>query len=270
MRICSKGGCLLASPELAEGRRCVHFALTPSVAVELNERLMRLDKFVCKSTEYTKAEAVQLIHTGQLTVNGTAIMNEAAQVHENNTITLNGECLQAREFRYLLMHKPLGTICSNVDEGYPSLFNSLQIEKVSELHVAGRLDVDTTGLVLITDDGRWTFDIIRPLNNCQKVYRVGLSRELSKGLVEQFKKGLHLHGESQLARPAELQILAPKEARLTITEGRFHQVKRMFVAVGYRVVSLHREQIGEIALDVPLGEWRYLTNDEVQSFAAVI
>jgi len=76
------------------------------------------------------------------------------------------------------MHKSLGTTCSNVDEGYPSLFNSLQIEKVSELYVAGRLDVDTTGLVLITDDGRWIFDTIRPSNNCQKVYRVVLSRKL--------------------------------------------------------------------------------------------
>jgi 16S rRNA pseudouridine516 synthase len=231
---------------------------------------MRLDRFVCKSTEYTKAEAIQLIHDGQLRVNGEALINEAAQVHENNTITLNGECLKARRFRYLLMHKPLGTICSNVDEGYPSLFNSLDIEKVSELHVAGRLDADTTGCVLITDDGRWTFDIIRPSINCQKVYRVGLSRALSEGLIVQFKKGLQLQGESQLTRPAELQILGPKEARLTITEGKYHQVKRMFAAVGNRVISLHREKVGEIGLDVPLGEWRYLTDDEVKSFVTVI
>ena len=228
---------------------------------------MRLDRFVCKSTEHTKAEAIQLIYDGQLRVNGVAVTNEAAQVHENNAITLNGEILQARGFRYLLIHKSAGTVCSNVDEGYPSIFNSLEIEKVSELHVVGRLDVDTTGLVLITDDGRWTFDIIRPSSHCQKVYRVGLSKELSKGLIEQFKAGLQLQGESQLTRPAELQILGPKEARLTITEGKFHQVKRMFVAVGNRVRTLHREQIGEIALDVPLGEWRYLTSDEVKSFA---
>lgn len=231
---------------------------------------MRLDKFVCKSTEYTKVEAIQLIHDGQLRVNGEAIIHEAAQVHENNTITLHGELLKARRFRYLLMHKPLGTICSNVDEGYPSLFNSLEIEKVSELHVAGRLDVDTTGLVLITDDGRWTFDIITPSSNCQKIYRVGLSRNLSKGLIEQFKAGLQLQGESQLTRPAELELLGPKEARLTITEGKYHQVKRMFAAVGNRVLTLHREQIGELSLDVPLGEWRYLTDDEVKSFTAVI
>ncbi len=230
---------------------------------------MRLDKFVCKSTEYTKSEAIQCIHDGHLRVNGEEIINEAAQVHENNAITLNGELLKARRFRYLLTHKPSGTICSNVDEGYPSLFNSLGIEKVSELHVAGRLDADTTGLVLITDDGRWTFNIITPANNCQKVYRVGLSRDLPEGLIERFKIGLQLQGESKLTLPADLQILGPKEARLTITEGKYHQVKRMFAAIGNRVISLHREKIGGISLDVPLGEWRYLTNNEVESVATL-
>lgn len=233
---------------------------------ELNECPMRLDKFVCKSTEHTKSEAIRLIHDGRIWVNGEAIIDEAVQVHENNTITHNGELLKARGFRYLLMHKPQGALCSNVNDGHPSLFNFLDIEKVSELHVAGRLDVDTTGLVLITDDGRWTFDIITPSKHCQKVYRVGLSRDLSEDLIEQFKTGLQLQGESQLTRPAELQILGPKEARLTITEGKYHQVKRMFAAVGNRVLSLHRVQIGAINLDVPLGEWRYLTNDEVNSF----
>ena len=227
---------------------------------------MRLDKFVCKSTEYSKAEAVRLIHDGKLIVNGEKVTDESAQVHENNRITFKGEVLKVRESRYLLMHKTLGTICSNVDESYPSLFNSLDIDKVSELHVAGRLDVDTTGLVLITDDGRWTYEIITPSKDCKKVYRVGLSRELTEDLVERFKQGLQLQGEDQLNLPAELEILGPKEARLTITEGKFHQVKRMFKAVGNRVIALHREKIGEITLDVPLGEWRYLTRDEVKSF----
>ncbi|MEN8662466.1 MAG: pseudouridine synthase [Lentimonas sp.] len=227
---------------------------------------MRIDRFVCKSTDHTKSEAIQLIHTGQILVNGAAILDETTQVHENNTITHNGELLMVRRFRYLLMHKPQGMLCSNVDEGHPSLFNSLEIEKVSELHVAGRLDVDSTGLVLITDDGRWTFDIITPSMHCQKVYRVELSRDLTEDLIEQFKSGLQLQGEDRLTRPAELQILGPKEAQLTITEGKYHQVKRMFAAVGNRVLSLHRAQIGEIVLDIPLGEWRYLTKDEVKSF----
>jgi 16S rRNA pseudouridine516 synthase len=231
---------------------------------------MRLDKFVCKSTELTKVEAVQRIHSGELSVNDSITRNEAAQVHENNTILFNGVRLKARDFRYILMHKPAGTVCSNIDEVYPSLFNFVAVEKASELHIAGRLDVDTTGLVLITDDGRWTFDITVPTKACGKVYRVGLSQALSAdmavAMASTFTAGVKLQGEQALTLPATLQVITPKEVLLTITEGKFHQVKRMFAAVGNRVVSLHREKIGDIYLDVEVGQWRYLSHDEVQSF----
>jgi len=227
---------------------------------------MRLDKFVCKSTELTRAEAIQRINFGDVYVNGGAVTNEAAQVHENNTVVLDGARLKARDFRYILIHKPANTICSNVDEFYPSLFNYLAVEKVSELHVVGRLDADTTGLVLITDDGRWSFNITVPSKGCRKVYRVGLSHEIANDVASKFKHGLKLSGEQKLTLPAELEIIGPKEVRLTITEGKFHQVKRMLAAVGNRVVSLHREAIGSVSLDVEIGQWRYLTRDEVQSF----
>lgn len=227
---------------------------------------MRLDRFICKSTELSKVEAIQHINSGEVSVNGDIATNEAFQVHENNTVLLNGIALKARDFRYVLMHKPAGTICSNIDEAYPSLFNYLNIDRVSELHIAGRLDADTTGMVLITDDGRWSFNITLPTNDCSKVYRVGLSQPIANDVVEKFKKGLQLQGEQQLTLPAKLEIIAPKEVRLTITEGKFHQVKRMFAAVGYRVVLLHREAIGDVCLDVNVGEWRYLTKNEIQSF----
>ncbi|MGR5062484.1 pseudouridine synthase [Photobacterium sp. DNB22_13_2] len=227
---------------------------------------MRLDKFICKSTELTKAEAVKRINSGQVDVNGMVVTNEAAQVHENNTILLNGMKLKARDFRYILMHKPAGTICSNIDEVYPSLFNHLNVENVSELHIAGRLDADTTGMVLITDDGRWSFNITTPTKECSKVYRVGLSRAIADDVALKFKEGIQLQGEKQLTRPAVLEILGAKEVLLTITEGKFHQVKRMFSAVGNRVVSLHREAIGDVRIDIEVGQWRYLTDSEVQSF----
>jgi 16S rRNA pseudouridine516 synthase len=227
---------------------------------------MRLDKFVCKSTELTKNEAIQRINLGELSVNDVITMNEATQVHQNNTIMLNGVRLKARDFRYIMMHKPAGTICSNIDEVYPSLFNYLDIDKVSELHIAGRLDADTTGLVLITDDGHWSFNITLPTKKCRKVYRVNLSNEIAGDVASIFGKGMKLQGEQHLTLPATLEVITPKEVLLTITEGKFHQVKRMFAAVGNRVVALHREQIGDICLDVKLGQWRFLTNDEVQSF----
>ena len=209
-----------------------------------------------------------LIHAGEIIVNDEPITNEATQVHENNNITLKGQRLKTRPFRYLLMHKPLNTICSNIDETYPSLFNLLDIENASELHIAGRLDADTSGLVLITDDGRWTFNIISPAKNCKKVYRVGLSRPISDSVVQKFKQGIQLQGESNLTLPAELTIITPKEVLLSLTEGKFHQVKRMFTAIGNKVISLHREKIGSISLDVALGQWRYLSIDEVNSFTS--
>lgn len=245
---------------------------------------MRLDKFICKSTELTKAQATQRIHDGDVIVNGEIITVESTQVHENNIITLNGQTLKPRPFRYILLHKPSGTICSNSDGDYPSIFSALandsKIERVSELHIAGRLDVDTTGLVLMTDDGRWTYNITRPDKHCTKTYRVGLSYPIAEDaietLVDRFKHGLQLQGESQLTLPALLEVLPMKasnikkdenqEVLLTITEGKYHQVKRMFAAVGNRVHTLHREKIGNIQLDVELGQWRYLTANEVASF----
>ncbi len=227
---------------------------------------MRLDKFVCKSTELTKSQALECIKLGKIFVNGKVIVDEATQVHENNEITLDKRILEARDFRYILMHKPANTIFSNVDEDYPSVFNYLPVEKPSELHIAGRLDADTTGLILITDDGRWSFSIAKPSRNCPKVYRVHLSKKLAADVAMAFKKGVQLQGEQQLTLPAKLEKISEREALLTITEGKFHQVKRMFAAVGNRVVSLHRERIGDVHLDVEVRQWRYLTQAEVQSF----
>jgi len=231
---------------------------------------MRLDKFVCKSTKLSRAQAVECIRTGHVVVNDITVLVESAQVHENNIITLNAQLLKPRAFRYLMIHKPANTICSNIDEAYPSLFNALDLERSDELHVAGRLDADTTGLVLATDDGRWSFDIIHPQKYCKKVYRVGLSQNIDEAqlidLPLQFAAGLQLQGEAGLTRPAQLKILSPKEVLLTITEGKFHQVKRMFASIGNRVVRLHREKIGEVSLDVGVGAWRYLTAAEVASF----
>ncbi|MGF1803040.1 pseudouridine synthase [Vibrio gigantis] len=227
---------------------------------------MRLDKYLCKSTDLTKSEAVERIQNGEVNVNSETVTDESTQVHESNTILLNDTLLQLREFRYLLMHKPAGTICSNIDEVYPSLFNYIEIEKASELHIAGRLDADTTGLVLITDDGRWSFNITLPTKSCKKVYRVTLSRDIKDDVADKFKAGILLQGEQKPTRPAELEVITCKEVLLTITEGKFHQVKRMFAAVGNRVVGLHREQIGDVRLDVEAGQWRYLTKAEVDSF----
>ena len=231
---------------------------------------MRLDKFLCKSTELDRAEAKTLIAAGAVRVNDDVVTNEATQVHENNCVRLDGQKLRARSSRYIMLHKPPATLCSNVYDIYPSLFHLIDVDKAFDLHIAGRLDADTTGLVLVTDDGRWSYGIMKPDAQCEKVYRVGLRDVIDDNaaleLITRFEHGLQLQGEKALTLPAKLKVINPKEVLLTITEGRFHQVKRMFAGVGNRVLSLHRQKIGAVILDVGQGEWRHLTEDEIASF----
>ncbi len=227
---------------------------------------MRLDKFVCKSTDLNRAQAQTCIQQGKVRVNHVLVFDIKSQVHKNNQVKLNQTLLTLRPFRYILLHKPANTLCSNLDEAYPSLFNFLEIEHKDELHIVGRLDVDTTGMVLITDDGHWSFNITRPSVRCEKVYRVGLSQALAQETIEQFKQGIQLQGETERTLPANLRFIDDKNVLLGITQGKFHQVKRMFAAVGNRVISLHRQSIGSIMLDVPEGRWRYLTPLEIESF----
>lgn len=234
---------------------------------------MRLDKFLCKSTELTRSEATAVILAGSVLVNGESVDNVSAQVHENNHITLDGQQLTARPSRYIMLHKPADTLSSNVDGDHPSVFNYIQLDKTSELHIAGRLDADTTGLLLITDDGRWSFNVFNPKYRCEKVYRVHLRDAIEGGTVgevaadirRRFEQGLQLQGEEALTLPAKLEFVSAREVLLTITEGRYHQVKRMFACIGNRVNGLHRESVGEIKLDVPVGQWRFLTADEIDS-----
>jgi len=227
---------------------------------------MRLDKYICKSTELTKDEANAVLLNQQVKVNNNVISDGAVQIYKNTPVTLNDVPLTLRPFRYLLMHKPANTICSNADGLYPSIFKHIDIDRKTELHVVGRLDVDTTGLVLLTDDGSWTYKIITPEAQCEKVYRVKLRNPVTTAAVLTLEDGLVLPGIDAPTLPAKVTLLTPTDVRLSITQGKYHQVKRMFKAVGNRVQGLHREKIGEVALDVALGQWRYLTNDEVNSF----
>ena len=200
---------------------------------------------------------------GKVSVNGEICTEIAKQVHENNDIQLSGQVLTARAPRYLLFHKRAGTLCSHQDGAYPSLFHEIALDNAEHLHLVGRLDADTTGLVLLTDDGRWSYKLSHPDSGCSKTYRVTLRDPLADHIEALFSQGILLQGEAKPTLPAQLVLVSEREVLLSITEGRFHQVKRMFAAVGNKVVTLHREQIAEIRLDIPLGEWRYLTVQEV-------
>lgn len=230
--------------------------------------MIRLDKYICKSTESTRNEAKRLLKMGRITVNGKVEKSGATKIPEDSDVAIQGRSISLRGPQYIMMNKPVDFICSNVDEELPSLLHLVEIERAFELHIAGRLDADTTGLVFITDDGKWSHNIISPKKVCGKTYRVWLADPIAADVVKQFEEGVQLNNERELTLPAQLEIIDEKEVLLTITEGKYHQVKRMFAAVGNKVVGLHREQIGGITLDeeLSLGQWRYLTEDEVAKF----
>ncbi|HKS33321.1 MAG TPA: 16S rRNA pseudouridine(516) synthase RsuA [Enterobacteriaceae bacterium] len=229
---------------------------------------MRLDKFIAQQLGISRAIAGREIRGSRITVDGEIVRNAAFKLLPEHAVEFDGNPLaQQNGPRYFMLNKPQGYVCSTEDPDHPTVLYFLDEPVAHKLHAAGRLDIDTTGLVLMTDDGQWSHRITSPRHHCEKTYRVALEAPVSPETAEQFAQGIQLHNEKDLTRPATLEVIAPTDVRLTISEGRYHQVKRMFAAVGNHVVGLHRERIGEIALDSDLapGEYRPLTEEEIAS-----
>ncbi|WP_047042520.1 16S rRNA pseudouridine(516) synthase RsuA [Vibrio mexicanus] len=228
---------------------------------------MRLDKFLCDTLGVTRKEANQILRTKTVTVDGEMEKKAATQVSEDSVVEWEGRQLTLSGPRYIMLYKPEGFVCSHEDGSHPSVLTLLDEIKLEDLHFAGRLDVDTTGLVLITDDGQWSHRITSPKHKCPKTYRVWLADPVQPDYAEKFEQGIQLKSEDGLTLPAQLDVRAEKEVLLTIHEGKYHQVKRMFAALGNKVEALHREFIGEIEMDesLELGEYRYLTQEEIES-----
>lgn len=169
--------------------------------------------------------------------------------------------------QYLMLNKPQGYICSNDDGDYPTIYQLIGYPLASKLHSAGRLDVDTTGLVLLTDDGQFSHRITSPKHHCEKTYLVTLADPVEEHYQQHFEQGILLRGEKIPTKPAKLEVIDDYNVNLTISEGRYHQVKRMFAALGNKVVALHRWKIGELELDPNLleGEFRPLNEQEIAS-----
>ncbi|MBD1577320.1 MULTISPECIES: 16S rRNA pseudouridine(516) synthase RsuA [Vibrio] len=230
---------------------------------------MRLDKFLCETLGVTRREATILIRRGEVCVNDAVVKVATGKITEQTKVTWQERVLPMPGPRYFMLNKPEGFVCSHEDSANPTAFALLDEIKIDKLHFAGRLDVDTTGLVLITDDGQWSHKITSPKRKCNKTYRVWLEEAIGDDYAAQLTEGVQLHSEKGLTLPATLEIVdaSQNELLLTICEGKYHQVKRMFAALGNKVEKLHRESIGDIILDDELepGEYRVLTAAEIQS-----
>lgn len=232
---------------------------------------MRLDKYVASAAFLTRSTSAKMISSGHVTVNGKVVKNGKTSVTDADTVTLDGKELAYSEFIYLMLNKPEGYITATEDarRGEP-VVNDLIPDELRHRGVfpVGRLDKDTTGLLIITDDGASAHKALSPKHHVAKTYRFTSEPTLTDDMILQIERGVDI-GE----RDAKGQVIMTAPAaingdEITITEGKFHQIKRMFEAVGSKITSLCRVSFAGIPLDETLerGKWRYLTNEEIAYF----
>ncbi|ESP95214.1 MULTISPECIES: 16S rRNA pseudouridine(516) synthase RsuA [Pseudoalteromonas] len=225
----------------------------------------RIDKFVSHINELPRSKVKILIKKGEVSINGIVTKKSDVQITREDSVEVSGKPLKYLGKRYFMLNKPQGYVCANSDELHPTVFDLLDEPNLKDFHVAGRLDIDTTGLVLITNDGEWSHQITSPKKQKYKTYLVETKEIITEEALEQLRQGVALHNEKQLTRPAQAQAVDKYALRLSICEGKYHQVKRMLAAVSNHVVELHREKISDIELDHELsaGEYRPLTEHEI-------
>ncbi|MFS1526363.1 16S rRNA pseudouridine(516) synthase RsuA [Microbulbifer sp. 2304DJ12-6] len=227
----------------------------------------RLDKAVSQVTDLSRSDAKRAAKAQRISVNGEVVTDPAAKVQTSDALCLDGGPLLKPGPCYIMLNKPLGYVSATKDPEHPTVLDLIDEPNKGRLHIAGRLDIDTTGLVLLTDDGQWSHKVTSPTYHCEKTYYVQLADRIEEAAVAKVARGIWLKNEKRRTKPARLEILFANEVRITIGEGRYHQVKRMFAALGNKVLVLHREKIGDIPLDEGLreGEYRLLTPDEIAS-----
>ena len=231
---------------------------------------MRLDKFLVEMKKGSRSEVKKLIKSGRVTVDGRTVREPEQKFDpERAQISLDGQTVSYASFEYFMLNKPQGVVSATEDRRFQTVVDLIGDARRKDLFPAGRLDIDTEGLLLITNDGQLAHQLLSPKKHVDKVYFARVEGILPSDVKEQFAKGLTLDGEVKTL-PAQLELLKEgpvSEVRLTIHEGKFHQVKRMFEAVGCRVIYLKRLSMGSLVLDETLapGEYRRLTDDELRA-----
>ena len=236
------------------------------------KNVMRLDKLLAMLGEGTRSEIKTAVRAGRVLVNGAAARDAGMQVNaSDDDVRFDGRKLSYKAVRHVMLNKPQGVLTAARDKKQKTVMDLLPpLYAAMGCMPAGRLDKDTEGLLLITSDGQLAHRIISPKKDVSKIYYAHVDGPLSESDVQAFAQGLHIEDADGTfdARPAALTIISSSEeesiARVKVTEGRYHQVKRMFLSRGVRVTFLKREQIGALPLDPALkpGEWRELTDEE--------
>ncbi|UTH13217.1 pseudouridine synthase [Macrococcus equipercicus] len=229
---------------------------------------MRLDKFLANAGCGTRTEVKQLIKKGRVTVNGETVKKADMKIdHAAGTVAVNGEVVLYEPVVYLMLNKPQGVISATEDARHDTVVDLLPDYRHYDLHPVGRLDKDTEGLLILTNDGQFSHEVLSPRKHVDKTYYARIDGRVTAETITQFNEGLILD-DGYKTMPARLKIVtsgAISEVEVTIQEGKFHQVKRMFSAVGMTVSYLQRIQMGGLPLDRSLqpGQYKLLTAEDI-------
>ena len=234
--------------------------------------MIRLDKYLADMGCGTRQEVKKLIRSGQVSVNGAVVKKPETKVEQTvQEVCLNGEKVGYESFEYYMLNKPAGVISATEDRSCQTVVDLIQEKKRKDLFPVGRLDKDTEGLLLITNDGELAHRLLSPKKHVDKCYFARVSGKVTEDDVRSFENGVNIGSleQPEITMPGKLEIITSDEIsqiHLTIKEGKFHQVKRMFRAVGKEVIYLKRLRMGTLVLDenLSIGEYRPLTKEELE------
>ena len=234
--------------------------------------MMRLDKYLADMGEGTRQEVKKYIRRGSVTVNGEQVRSPERKVDERDQVCLDGRKASYAAEEYFMLNKPAGVVSATEDKRDRTVLDLIQYKKRKDLFPVGRLDKDTEGLLLITNDGALSHRLLSPRHHVDKTYYVEVQGHVTEENRAAFQRGVNIGTEEEplVTMPARLEILEAGQSlsrvRLTIREGKFHQVKRMFLSQGMEVTYLKRESMGSLRLDDSLapGDYRPLTEHEIK------
>ena len=229
---------------------------------------MRLDKYLTYALSLSRNDSRKLIKSKRITVNDKEVYKNDQYLNDGDYVKLDGEIITYKEFIYLMMNKPVGYVCANSDNVHKTVFELIDGFEKYNLFTVGRLDIDTTGLLLITNNGSFAHKLTSPKYDCEKKYYVETDIDFEEEDIDKMLSGLLLYEEKDkpfVSKPAKLEIIEKNKGYITITEGKYHQVKKLCKACGKTVTALKRVSMGDLVLDesIELGKYRELTEEEL-------
>jgi len=226
---------------------------------------LRLDKYISQQLQCGSKSARLLIAQGKVCVDKIKVTDNLREVTALSDVVCDGIVINLEIAKYIMLHKPQGCVSATVDDEHQTVIDLIIEPYANQLHIAGRLDKESTGLLILTNDGIWSKLLTEPVMAIPKRYLVTTEKKIELGVRERFAEGFYFAYEDITTLPAELEILSEKSAIVTIYEGKYHQIKRMFHAVENRITSLHRLSVGCLELDPCLepGSYRELTEPEI-------